>query len=116
MRKDAPPGSPVPAESASATTTPEWAVSALDKVDDLVAKVRSNTTDRLVKVARTVVFGVLAGIMGATALVLGVIAAVRGLDELIPGPVWGVYLPLGAIFVLVGAFLWSKKTPPAAKR
>jgi hypothetical protein len=116
MRKDAPAGSAVPAESASADTTPEWAVAALDKVDDLVAKVRSNTTDRLVKVARTVVFGVLAGIMGITALVLGVIAAVRGLDEVIPGPVWGVYLPLGAIFVLAGAFLWSKKTPPPAKR
>ena len=116
MRKDAPAGSPVPADSASATTTPEWAVSALDKVDDLVAKVRSNTTDRLVKVARTVVFGILAAIMGVTALVLGVIAAVRGLDELVPGPVWGVYLPLGAIFVLVGAFLWSKKTPPPAQR
>ena len=114
MRKDAPPGSPVPAESSGAT--PEWAVTALDKVDDLVAKVRSNTTDRLVKVARTVVFGILAAIMGITALVLGVIGAVRGLDELVPGAVWRVYLPLGAIFVLVGAFLWSKKTPPPAKR
>ena len=54
--------------------------------------------------------------MGVTALVLGVIAAGRGLDEAVPGPVWGVYLPLGAIFVRVGTFLWSKKTPPAAKR
>ncbi len=116
MRKEAPGGDPVPAPSTSATTTPEWAVSALDKVDDLVAKVRSNTTDRLVRVARAVVFGILAAIMGVTALVLGVIAAVRGLDEAIPGTVWVVYLPLGAIFVLVGAFLWSKKTPPPAKR
>ena len=126
MRKEVPAGNPVPAPGASANTTPanttpanttpEWAVSALDKVDDLVAKVRSNTTDRLVTVARTVVFGVLAVIMGVTALVLGVVAAVRGLDELVPGPVWGVYLPLGAIFVLVGAFLWSKKTPPPAPR
>jgi hypothetical protein len=116
MRQEASTTGPVPGESASASTTPEWAVSALDKVDDLVAKVRSNTTDRLVKVARTVVFGILAAIMGVTALVLGVIAVVRALDEAIPGPVWGVYLPLGAIFVLAGAFLWSKKTPPPAKR
>jgi hypothetical protein len=116
MRRETPAGSSAPAQSSSAPTTPEWAVSALDKVDDLVAKVRSNTTDRLVRVARTVVFGILAAIMGVTALVLGVIAAVRGLDELIPGPVWGVYLPLGAIFVLAGAFLWSKKTPPPEKR
>lgn len=107
---------PLPGETPSAATTPEWAVSALDKVDDLVAKVRSNSTDRLVRVARTVVFGVLAAIMGVTALVLGVIGAVRGLDALIPGPVWAVYLPLGAIFVLAGAFLWTKKTPPPPKR
>lgn len=114
MRKEAPAGNPVPAESAGAT--PEWATTALDKVDDLVAKVRSNTTDRLVKVARTVVFGILAAIMGITAIVFAVVGAVRGLDELVPGPVWRVYLPLGAIFVLVGAFLWAKKTPPPAKR
>ena len=50
---------------------------------------------------------------GVTALILGVIAAVRGLDELVPGPVWSVYLPLGAIFTAAGAFLWSKKTARA---
>ena len=111
MRKDAPPGTPVPGSSATAsTTTPEWAVTALDKVDEVIEKVRSNTTDRLVKVARAVVFGVLAGIMGVTALVFAIIALVRGLDEAIPGPVWSIYLGLGAIFVLAGAFLWSKKT------
>ncbi len=115
MRHETSAGSPVPGEGAAASTTPEWAVSALDKVDELVTKVRSNTTDRLLRVARTVVFGVLAAIMGVTALVLGVIAAIRGLDELIPGPVWGVYLPLGAIFLLAGAFLWSKKTPKATR-
>ncbi len=118
MRKDAPPGTPTPAPSASATastTTPEWAVTALDKVDEVIAKVRSNTTDRLLKVARAVVFGVLAAIMGVTALVLAVIALVRGLDEAIPGPVWSIYLGLGAIFVLAGAFLWSKKTRPAER-
>lgn len=118
MRKDAPPGTPTsgPAASATAsTTTPEWAVTTLDKVDELVAKVRSNTTDRLVKVARAVVFGVLAAIMGVTALILAVIALVRGLDEAIPGPVWNIYLGLGAIFVFVGAFLWSKKTRRAGR-
>ncbi len=115
MRPEASAGSPVPGDGAT-STTPEWAVSALDKVDDLVGKVRSNTTDRLVRVARALVFGVLAAIMGATALVFAVVGTVRGLDEVVPGPVWGVYLPLGAIFVLAGTFLWSKKTPPPEKR
>lgn len=98
---------PGPAKDSPA---PEWAVQALDKVDEIVDKVRTNTSDRLVRIARVVVFGLLALIMGTTAGVLAVIGLVRGLDELLPGPVWSVYVLLGAIFTGVGAFLWSKKT------
>ena len=110
------PRRPDPAGAPAATATPEWAVGALDRLDGVIAKVRSATTERLVKVARLVVYGLLAAIMGATALVLVVIAAVRALDRLIPGPVWSVYLPLGAIFSAAGAFLWSKKTQRPARR
>jgi len=121
-RVTAPPVSAVPGTTARPPTVPrssgpakdspapEWAVQALDKVDEIVDKVRTNTTDRLVRIARVVVFGLLAVIMGATAAVLGVIGLVRGLDELLPGPVWSVYVLLGAIFTGAGAFLWSKKT------
>jgi hypothetical protein len=105
---------PRPGGSASPSPAPEWAVQALDKVDEVVAKVRANTTDRLVRIARVVVFGLLAVIMGTTAGVLAIIGLIRGLDEVIPGPVWGVYLLLGAIFTGAGAFLWSKKTVPPA--
>ncbi len=105
-----------PVGAPAAATTPEWAVGALDRLDGVIAKVRSATTERLVKVARVVVFGLLAAIMGVTALVLVVIAGVRALDRLIPGPVWSVYLPLGAIFSAAGAFLWSKKAPKPAGR
>ncbi len=101
---------PGPAVPANASPAPEWAVQALDKVDEVVGKVRANTTDRLVRIARVVVFGLLAAIMGATAGVLAIIGLVRGLDEVLPGPVWSVYFLLGAIFVAAGAFLWSKKT------
>lgn len=107
-----PPTGPGPA--AVPPTTPEWATGALDKLDGLIDKVRSNTTERLVKVARVVVYGLFGAIMGITAAILAVIAGVRALDELIPGPVWSAYLPLGAIFSAVGAFLWSKKTPKPA--
>jgi len=93
---------------------PEWAVEALDKVDELVGKVRANTTERLVRVARVVVFGLLAVIMATMAGVLAVIGLIRGLDEVLPGPVWGVYVLLGAIFTGAGAFLWSKKTASPA--
>ncbi len=103
-----------PGGPARPSPAPEWAVQALDKVDEVVGKVRAGTTDRLVRVARVVVFGLLAVIMGTTAGVLAVIGLVRGLDEVLPGPVWSVYLLLGAIFTGAGAFLWSKKTAPLA--
>ena len=106
-------GAPLTGEQ-KAPPAPEWAVNALDKVDEVIVKVRANTTERLVRVARVVVFALLAAIMGATAGVLAVIGLVRGLDDLIPGPVWSVYLLLGAIFTAAGAFLWAKKTPRPA--
>ena len=119
MQPEVPATGPAPADRPAASAppqTPEWAVGALDKLDEVIAKVRSTTTERLVKVARLVVYGLLAAIMGVTALVLAVIAAVRALDELIPGAVWSAYLPLGAIFTAAGAFLWSKKTVKPAQR
>jgi membrane glycosyltransferase len=92
-------------------TDDDWTVEALDRIDGLIEKVRSNSTDRLVRAGRIVVFGLLIAIMGITTIVLATIALVRGLDEAIPEEVWLVYLLLGAIFVVAGAFLWSKKSP-----
>ncbi len=92
----------------------DWTVEALDRIDALIEKVRSNSTDRLARIARLVVFGLLIAIMAITTLVLATIALVRALNEAIPGQVWVVYLILGAIFVALGMFLWSQKTPKPA--
>ncbi|HEX8769409.1 MAG TPA: hypothetical protein VF711_01430 [Acidimicrobiales bacterium] len=89
----------------------DWTVDVLDRIDALIEKVRSNSTDRLARVARLVVVGLLIAIMAVTALVLVTIALVRALDEAIPGRVWVVYLGLGAILAVIGAFLWSQKAP-----
>src|SRR5947209_12725767 len=101
------------AAAASGTTAngaagKDWAAETTDRLDELIGKVRSQTTDRLVSVARLVVFGLLAAVMGAMAAVLLLVAAIRALDELIPQEVWVVYLGLGAIFTGLGLFLWSK--------
>ncbi len=89
----------------------DWTVEALDRIDALIEKVRSNSTDRVARIARIVVFGLLIAIMGVTTLVLVTIALVRGLNEAIPGQVWVVYLSLGAILAAAGVFLWSQKSP-----
>jgi uncharacterized membrane protein YGL010W len=85
-----------------------------DRIDEVVAKVRVNTSDRLVSIARMVVYGLLAAVMGLTALVLLVIIFFR-LLAVIPGPVWIPYLVVGAIFVAVGLLLWSRRTAPPSR-
>jgi hypothetical protein len=50
--------------------------------------------------------------MGVTALVLLVIGGIRVLDVLLPRGVWLPDVILGAIFVVVGLFCWSKRNAP----
>ena len=88
----------------------DWAADTADRIDHVAAVIRSKTSDRLVGVARLVVYGLLAAVMGTMALILLLIAAVRFLDAYIPRGVWIPYMALGAIFVVAGLFLWSKRT------
>jgi hypothetical protein len=98
---------------ADVNTTParvndDWAVQTADTIERLIDTVRSNTSDRLVSVARLVVFGLLAAILGTVALVLFAVFVVRVLDSYIPGGVWVVYLVLGGLFTLIGLLLWRQ--------
>ena len=88
----------------------DWAADTADRIDHVVAVIRSKTSDRLVGVARLVVYGLLAAVMGTMALILLLIAAIRFLDAYITRGVWIPYMALGAIFVVAGLFLWSKRT------
>jgi hypothetical protein len=94
----------------------DWTVELLDRLDHVIDLVRSNTTDRLVKVARLLVFGLIAAIVGSMAGVLALILLVRVLDILLPRGVWLPDVILGAIFLGLGLFLWSKRTASAAAR
>lgn len=93
----------------------DWTTDLLDRLDHYIDLVRSNTTDRLVKVARAVVFGVISLILGTMAGVIALIFTIRLLDVVLPSEVWLPYMLLGAIFLGLGWFLWSKKTPPAVR-
>ena len=90
----------------------DWAAETAGRLEEIVTKIRSQTTDRVVKVARVVVYGLLLAVMGIMAGILLVIFSVRGLDELIPQEVWLTYLIVGAIFTGLGLFCWSKRHPP----
>lgn len=93
----------------------DWTKDLLDRLDHYIDVVRSNTTDRLVKVVRVLVFGVITLILGAMAAIIALIALIRVLDIVLPREVWLPYMVLGAIFLAGGLFAWSKKTAPAAK-
>ena len=93
----------------------DWTKDLLDRLDHYIDVVRSNTTDRLVKVARVLVYGVIALILGSMAGIIALIALIRVLDIVLPREVWLPYVVLGAIFLTAGLFAWSRKTAPAAK-
>jgi hypothetical protein len=93
----------------------DWTAEAVDRLDAVVEVVRDKTTVPLTKAARAVVFGLVAAIFALLALVLLVLGLLRlhvylPLDE--EGrKVYTTYIVLGAIFVLVGMFLWRMASP-----
>lgn len=91
------------------TVDRDWATDLTDRLDDIVAKVRAQTTDRIRRVVRLIIYGLVAVLMGGMAAVLAVIAAVRAADRLIPQEVWLAYLIMGGLFTAAGGLLWSKR-------
>ena len=104
-----------------ATTTSDWPTQAADAIERAVGTVRDNTTDRAITVARVVVYGTFAAIVGTAALVLVVIAVVRALDAYLPSSVfgdvhtWAAHLIAGSVFTLAGLLLWSRRSRPATE-
>jgi hypothetical protein len=97
----------------------EWPAEAADTIVRWVDAVRSKTTGPALTVARAVVYGLLAALLGSAALVVGVVLMVRVLDAYLPNDwvgeqhVWVVYLGLGLLFSVVGLFLWSRRNATA---
>lgn len=107
--------SPETTSSAPPAPSPDWAAQTADSIERAVAAVRAKTAEPLEKVALTLVYGLVAGIVGVAAMVLGAVALVRVLDLLIPGDVWAAHALVGGIFVLGGLFLWRKRTVKTVK-
>lgn len=98
------------AEQAQAATT-DWGLKATDKIVSVVDSVKVKTTGPILKIARGVVYGLLAAVVALMVLVLLIVALVRFVNAYLPGDVWATYLLLGSIFSIGGLFLWSKRTP-----
>lgn len=88
----------------------DWAAQTADSIERIVGSVRSKTTDPVERVARILVYGLVAAIVGVAALVLVAVLVIRVLDILIPGEVWSAYVAAGGIFTVSGLLLWRKRS------
>ena len=94
----------------------DWTDEVADRLESVVSTVRDKTTVPVLKTARVLIFGLVAGFLGAVAFVLTVIGFVRLLDDYLPyhpysRRVWTVYAVASAIFLAVGAFAWHRRSP-----
>lgn len=98
---------------------PDWPAQAADTIERVVGSVRDKTTGPAIAVARWVVYGTFALVVGAVVGVLLAIAAVRALDAYLPDAVvgeqhtWAAHLIVGVVFSLAGMLAWSKRSAPA---
>jgi len=91
----------------------DWPARTADAIVNVVGAVRDRTTGPITTVARGLVFGVFAGVLGIAVAVVLLIAAIRLLDQVLPSGVWVAYLVLGALFVIAGALVFRKRNQPA---
>ncbi len=92
----------------------DWHLKATEKIVTGVDQVKVKTAGPAIGIARSAVFGLLAAMLSVIAVPLFLIGIVRLLNTVLPAGVWLVYLILGALFLALGGFLWSRRPRGAA--
>lgn len=100
------------ASPGTATTESDWTDQVTDLVVHVVDTVHARTTGPILKIARIVVYGLVALVVLGVVSVVGLILAGRAI-ALLPIELWISYLGLGAVMVLIGSILWRLRRPPA---
>jgi predicted lysophospholipase L1 biosynthesis ABC-type transport system permease subunit len=105
----------------SPTTGPgqDWPSDIAGRIESVVGAVRDRTTVPATFVARVLVYGLVAGVLGAALGIFLVLGLVRLLDVYLPfhpigRRVWVVDAAASAIFLGSGAFLWRRRRPRQA--
>ncbi|MBC8194719.1 MAG: hypothetical protein ISR43_06750 [Acidimicrobiia bacterium] len=96
-------------ESGTPDEEHDWAVSATDRVVEVVDRIRAVTTQPALTASRGVVYGLLAAICLIVVLVLLLLGIFRLLDVVVPGESWSAHLILGSALCLAGGFLWTRR-------
>lgn len=104
------------AASIDGARSDDWPAHAADTIVRVVGQVRDKTTGPAIKAARGVVYGLLAGLLGAACATMLAIALVRILDSYVVGEdnTWLAHFIVGALFTIVGLVLWSKRRGPGS--
>ena len=90
----------------------DWVTQVVSLVDRTVGTVRDKTTRPVAGVARALVWGLMAVLLGAVAVVLGLIAAHRLIVILTGGRAYLAHLLLGIILIAIGLFAMRKRHAP----
>jgi hypothetical protein len=114
-----PPRPPQPGPSAAPTASgdadQDWPAQTADAIQRVVAAIRAKTAEPLERLARGLVYGLVAAVVGVAAAVLAAVALVRVLDTVLPGAVWSAHALAGGIFTIGGLLLWRKRTVKTVK-
>jgi hypothetical protein len=106
---------PSRAEPARAPDGGDWPATVADTIVRFVDQAKSKTTRPVVVVVRAAVYGLVAGLLGLVVAVLAFIGIFRAVDRLrdviVADSVWLTYLVLGLVFTVVGAIVFSTRTP-----
>ena len=94
----------------------DWPIQATDKIVQTIATVRDKTTRPVLVLARGLVYGLLAGIVGIVAITLLFVFIVRLYDVYMPGPIWPFYLALSIVLSVLGLVLLRKANQPVQEQ
>lgn len=85
------------------------AVKGADYVELAVGVARDKVVVPAQTIAKWVVYGLVAGVLGTALFAMLSIAFIRAVVVYLPWGVWLPYLVLGVFFILLGTFLWSRR-------
>ena len=95
---------------------PDWAGSLVDRMVEVVQRVRSLTTQPAVTASRGIVYGLVAAVCLIAALVLVAVGLFRLADLALPGGSWVAHLCAGGLFCLLGRLLLSRRSASRSTR
>lgn len=101
---------------AAPNASSDWPTQAADTIERVVGSVRDKTTGPAITIARWIVYGTFALVVGSVLAVLMAVATVRALDAYLPDAwvgadhTWAAHLLVGAMFTLTGMLLWSRRS------